>query len=125
MNSQLVDAEVRRDMRALNTLLADNYVHVHTNGWVESRGDFLNDFESGKRIYHSVGLDHVHVQLYDKAALIMGNAHIKSTSGGEKDTVNRFLAVWVQQEGKWRLAEWMTTRLEDRRSPWTAKPKKK
>jgi len=117
-NEELVGAEVRRDMTVLNDLFTDNYVHVHTNGWVESRTDFLNDFKSGKRIYHSVDLTNVHTNLYDKTALIMGNAHVRSSSGGEKDNLNRFLAVWVQERGKWRLAAWMTTRLDDPRTPW-------
>jgi hypothetical protein len=124
LNEKLVGAEVRRDMSVLDDRLTDNYVHVHTNGWVESKTDFLADFSSGKRIYHSVDLQDVHAQVYDKSVLIMGNAHVKSASEGEKDNVNRFLAVWVQQQGKWRLAEWMTTRLQDPRTPWEASDRK-
>lgn len=118
MNEGLVAAEVRRDFNALNEMFAADYVHVHTNGWVESRADFLKDFETGKRIYHSVDLENVQVKVYSQSALIMGNAHVRSTSGGEKDNRNRFLAVWVRERGKWRLALWMTTRLEDTRTPW-------
>jgi hypothetical protein len=106
-------------MSVLNVLLTDDYVHVHTNGWVEPRADFLSDFDSGKRIYHSVDLRNVHVQSYDRAALIIGDAHVISTSSGEnKDNINRFLAVWVQQQGAWRLAGWMTTSLQEPRTPW-------
>jgi hypothetical protein len=119
LNEHLVAAEVRRDMNALDDLFTADYVHVHTNGWVESRADFLNDFKSGKRIYHSVDLHDVHAQVYHQTALIVGNAHVRSMSGSEKDNLNRFLAVWVQQQGKWRLAAWVTTRLQDQRTPWS------
>jgi hypothetical protein len=118
INQDLVGAEVRRDMSVLNVLLTDGYIHVHRNGWVESRVDFLSDFESGKRIYHSIDLHNVHVQPYDKAALIIGDAHVISTSNGEnKDNVSGFLAVWVQQQGAWRLAGWMTTALQEPQTP--------
>ncbi|MGH9644532.1 MAG: nuclear transport factor 2 family protein [Terriglobales bacterium] len=122
MNRELVSVEVRRDMVALNDLLTPDYVHVHTNGWVESRADFLDDFKSSRRIYHSVDLQDVHVHVYDRSALVMGTAHVKSASGGEKDNINRFLAAWVNQHGKWRLAMWMTTRLQDNRAPWDTAP---
>jgi hypothetical protein len=119
INEELVSAEVRRDISVLNVLFADDYVHVHSNGWVESRADFLSDFESGKRVYHLLDLQNVHVQSYDKAALIIGISHVRSTSSGEnKDNTSRFLAMWVPQQGAWRLALWVTTPLQDRRAPW-------
>jgi hypothetical protein len=108
LNQEMAAAEVRGDIPALERLFTDDYTHSHAVGVLEKRADFLDDIKAGRRKYSALDLSEVEVRAYTASAIITGHVHIKNLTG---DTQNLFLDVWVLQQGKWRMAAWVTTRI--------------
>lgn len=106
-------AMVRADVPELDRLLAGELTYTHSNGQVETREKFLASIAAKTLIYRSIEPSGVEVRVYGEAAVATGQVDMKVTAAG-KDLAfaARFTAVYVREDGVWRLAAWQTTRLE-------------
>lgn len=106
-------AMVRADTAELERLLADDLTYTHSNGQVETREKFLASIASKAVVYKSIEPSGVEVRVYGEAAVATGRVEMKVTAAGrDLAFVARFTAVYVREDGAWRLAAWQTTRLE-------------
>jgi Domain of unknown function (DUF4440) len=51
---QLDKALLQKDENALQTVLHKEVSYGHSNGWIQSKNDILNDFNSGKLTYNKI-----------------------------------------------------------------------
>src|SRR6186713_935979 len=51
---QLDKALLQKDETVLKSVLHKDLSFGHSNGWIQSRGDILNDFASGKLTYNKI-----------------------------------------------------------------------
>ena len=106
-------AMVRADTAELDRLLAPDLTYTHSNGRVETREKFLASIASKALVYRSIEPSEVEIRLYGDAAVATGRVEMKVSTGGQDQAfAARFTAVYVRQEGTWRLTVWQTTRLE-------------
>ena len=47
LNKQFIQYELRSDVAAMDSSLSDDYTYTHTNGWIETRSEYLNDYKTG------------------------------------------------------------------------------
>jgi hypothetical protein len=106
------DAMIARDVRALDTLLADDLTYTHTTGRVDDKRALLADLETGRLVYDSIVPADVRVRVYGHTAAVTGTARMQVRANG---TVLRFSArfteLYVDNGGRWRLAAWQSTRV--------------
>jgi Domain of unknown function (DUF4440) len=96
------EAQVNRDERALEGMIADSFVNTEWDGEVSERGKFLADIKDPKFKPDLVAIQDLKVNLYQNAAVVTGVYHTKgSYSGKPYDHVGRFTDTWIFQEGKW------------------------
>ena len=78
----------------------------------------MNDFKTGVRRYEAYDLSDENIRLYGTTALITGRADVKAIRNGiAARNQNIFLAVWVLQQGNWKNAAWVTTRIDGNQPP--------
>ena len=98
---------------ALNAIFSDDLRYAHSNGIVDTKASFLDVLTTGKTKY--VGYDYDEQKFSFPApgiALMTGKAHVKAvTAAGEMDAVLGFLAVWREENGKWRFLAWQSAKL--------------
>ena len=58
------DAMVARDLRALDTLLADDLTYTHTTGRVDDKRALLADLDAGRLVYDSIVPSDVRIRVY-------------------------------------------------------------
>jgi hypothetical protein len=51
---QLDKALLQKDETVLRSVLHDDLSFGHSNGWIQSKSDILNDFTSGKLTYNKI-----------------------------------------------------------------------
>ena len=106
-------ATVAGDEAALDILLADDLAYTHSNGETDSKRVFIGNLKSGARRYHKLDHESMEVRVYGNAAVLTANAQLAtSQKGGAQNPAHlRFVHVWVQQGGKWRLVAHQSLRL--------------
>ena len=76
----------------------------HSNGWVQTKADVINDLETGKIVYHSFKEDSLTITINESMANARFVADVNATLNG--NTVNthlKVLEVWVKKGKRWVL----------------------
>lgn len=96
------DAQVHRDSRALEALVADRFVNTEYDGEVSDRDKFLADIKDPEFQPTLMNIREVKVNLYRDAAVVTGIYQAKGTySGKAYEHVGRFTDTWIFENGKW------------------------
>ena len=106
MTEEVLAAEVREDSAAMERFFTENYTHTHSVGRVESKAQFIAAFKPGTHKYVSADISQTQVRFFGTSAIISGSERIGVADG---DHHYVFSAFWVQEQGKWRMAAWITS----------------
>ena len=106
-------ALLSRDLEALSSIYADDYMLVRPDGSSLSKHEVLHDLRDGGLMFKSVELDDVKVRVYGPTALLTATAWTVTSRAG-KDTRShaRLLAVYVADGDQLRLAHFQSVRLD-------------
>ncbi len=62
---------------SLESVLDDRMVFIHSNGWPETKTEFINDIKSGKLRYKSIEVVEASARMYQGSAVIIGRGKFK------------------------------------------------
>src|SRR5438105_13721191 len=100
---------IQQDAAALQRYLADELVYTHGNGKSQSKVEYIAEVTKGAAHYESFTESGTHIRLYDKVAVLTGLVDVK-TPKAEPYRV-RTLEVYVENNGRWQLAQKESVRL--------------
>ena len=105
-------AMVAADAGEMRRWFADDLVYVHSTGQVESRDQLVGSITSGRTRYVAVTpAERQVVPLGAAAAAVRGRARFQvTTAGNALDLQIRYLAVYGNEDGIWRLRSWQSLR---------------
>jgi ketosteroid isomerase-like protein len=104
-----VDAMIKRDKAALEKLLADDLVYVHSSTKVETKAEVIEVVTSGSATYESIEFRDTNARQYGDVVVTTHKATIKTKQTG---VANLFVThVWVKQKGGWQFASRQASRL--------------
>ncbi len=96
------DAQVHRDARALEAMVADRFVNTEYDGDVSDRDKFLADIKDPEFKPSVMNIRDVQVNVYRETAVVTGIYHTKGTYGGKPyEHLGRFTDTWIFENGKW------------------------
>ncbi|GAC1649631.1 MAG: hypothetical protein NVS4B3_07020 [Gemmatimonadaceae bacterium] len=94
----------RRDVRGLDTLLADDWLASSGTAQPLTKRQYLDQLTDGRRLFGDIVHDDVHVRLYGDAAIITGRATGPyRIDGREMSTRGRFTHVYVRRDDRWLM----------------------
>jgi hypothetical protein len=97
-------ALVQKDTKAIDQQTDKALSYGHSNGWIETKRDLINDLETGLISYHSFKEDSVKVAQSGDAAHIRFIADINSTLRGNNTNNHiKVMEVWIKKGDKWVL----------------------
>ena len=93
------------DLPALQGLLADDLVYVHSTGACDRKDTYLAKLSGGSLKYLEVQFSDLHVQVLQQATVVSGRmAAVVSKDGQRKNVASLFMTVWgCGPDGAWRL----------------------
>ena len=112
MNEECNTAELKGDVATMGGCETDDFEHIHANGMVEHKAEFLKGVGSGAHKFLALDLSDVHVRSYGTTAIVEEHIHLRADNSGKIADVNNIvMTVWTKQQGKWREAAWMAVGL--------------
>jgi ketosteroid isomerase-like protein len=105
LKKALVEAYVRRDATALQSIYADDFVSTDAQGRTRTKGDELADLAKGESALESGSYDVVAVRVFGDVAVMSGHGNLVWRSS-EGPRVSRYYSfnVFVKRDGRWRYA---------------------
>src|SRR5437588_4948584 len=100
---------IKQDTAALQRFLADELVYTHGNGKRQSKTEYIAEVTKGPAHYESFNESGTNIRLYGKVAVLTGLVDVK-TPNAEPYRV-RTLEVYVENNGRWQLAQKESVRL--------------
>jgi metal-dependent HD superfamily phosphatase/phosphodiesterase len=101
------------DVAALNRILSDDLIYTHASGFEQTEAELIGVLGSGDFKYESINVEGSRVRVYDQTAVVTGRAMMKIKSGqGEQIFKLCYLDVYVEQNGRWQMVAWQSSRVD-------------
>lgn len=93
------------DLPALDGLLAEDLLYVHSTGVCDHKDSYLGKLSSGSLKYLELSFRDLHVQALQQAVIVSGRmSAVVSKEGERKSVASLFMTVWsCGVDGTWRL----------------------
>ncbi len=104
LSKKKFDWLITRRIDSLGVLLDDEVQYIHSNGWIQSRNDVLEDIRSGKLNYNKVTIKETGVRLYNTTAIVTGLGTFEGINDGKPFSLElRYTEVYVKTKNHWKL----------------------
>lgn len=113
---QLENALITKNLQDIEALLYSDVSFGHSNGWVQTKAEVIDDCKSGKLVYQKIGRNNMYVSGISKEwATIRYTGVAEGLNDGKEFKVAlHVLQLWVKdRKGKWQLAARQATKLPE------------
>jgi tRNA/tmRNA/rRNA uracil-C5-methylase (TrmA/RlmC/RlmD family) len=110
---QLDKALLQKDETILNSVLHKDLSYGHSNGWIQSKSDILNDFTSGKLTYSKIENNSSAIIVINKEyATVKTNTNVEGVvNGTEFKLTLHIMQFWIKTKKGWQLIARQSTKL--------------
>ncbi len=107
-----VQAHRDLDLEALEDMLDEDYVQIRADGSVIGKQEALESYRSGKRRWDHAESDQYRVTVIGNSAILVGRWIGRGENDGTPfDYAARFMAFYVNRDGRWLLVADQSTPL--------------
>lgn len=104
-------AQTGDDFAALDKLLGDDLIYVHSSAVVDNKASYIESQQSGTVKYRVMRRSDVTVRTYGCIAIISGLGNYDVTVKGQDIAVEiRFHSIWAKRDGGLQFVSWESTR---------------
>jgi hypothetical protein len=107
-----IRAMMAGDGAALGALMSDQLRFVHSDGRVESKAEYVKNLMAGDTQYADAKTSELETMQVDaEVVVILGVQQMRKRLGPDwSDVKLRYLAVWRNESGVWRMIAWQSAR---------------
>jgi ketosteroid isomerase-like protein len=107
-----IAAMMAGDGEALARLMSDQLRFAHSDGRVESKADYVKNLMAGETAYADAKTSELEtMQVSPDVVVILGVQEMKKRLGATWSEIKlRYLAVWRNENGTWRMVAWQSAR---------------
>jgi hypothetical protein len=105
---------ISKNYDSLNWIADETLKFIHSNGWIQTKKDFIDDLKSGKLNYTSITIQESAVSVYDhKSAVITGKGTFKGLMPDQSEfNINLlYTEVYVRSKRRWKLVSRQASKL--------------
>lgn len=105
LSKRKFDWLIARQYDSLNKLMDERILYIHSNGWIQTKKEVIEDLRSGKLNYQKVTLKETKVRLYGASAIVTGLGTFEGITDGKSFAMDlRFTEVYLKNGSHWLLA---------------------
>ena len=95
---------INKNYDSLNTILDERLNYVHSNGWIQTKKDIIDDLKNGKIEYQQVSTTEATVRFYDNTAILIANGKFTGLINNTPFALNLiFTEIYIKNGNKWLL----------------------
>ncbi len=95
---------VNKNIDSLEFVLDERLTYIHSNGWVQSKKELIEDLKSGKLTYDKIDVLENSVRLYPKSAVVTRKGKFVASLSGVNNTFDlTYTETYVLQRREWKL----------------------
>jgi ketosteroid isomerase-like protein len=108
------EAMRKEDWSALDAVLADDLTYVHSTARQETKAERMANLRARKPQYRGITPRDRRARVIGDVGLVNGASemHVENAGKEQRFTV-RYLAVYANTAGQWRMTAWQSTRVPD------------
>jgi ketosteroid isomerase-like protein len=108
------EAMRKEDWPALDAVLADDLIYVHSTARQETKAEHVGNLRAGKPHYRGIAPRERKARVHGTIGLVNGvsEMHVERDGKEQRFTV-RYLAVYAKGGDGWRMIAWQSTRVPD------------
>ena len=104
LSKKKFDWLIGKNYDSLSILLDDKIQYIHSNGWIQNKGEILGDLRTGKLVYKGVTIKESTARLYATTALATGLGTFEGVTDGKPFLMDlRYTEVYIKSNNHWRL----------------------
>lgn len=112
LDRQRMAAMVSLDVGKLNDILADELIYTHSSAKVDSKASLIEAMSSGTNAYAALEPSEFVAKDLGQVVVLTGAAAMTVSLSGRLTSFRvRFIDVYANQDGMWRMIAWQSTRL--------------
>jgi hypothetical protein len=110
---KLDNALLQKDEVVLKTVLDNDVNFGHSNGWIQTKSDVLNDFKTGKLVYNIIENNSSAIlSINKKWATVKTNTNAEGTVNGTAFKLTlHVMQVWMKTKKGWQLMARQSTKI--------------
>lgn len=96
---------ISRQYDSLEIFLDDRLQYIHSNGWIQSKREVIDELKKGKPVYEDIKVEESAVVLYPNCAIVTGKGTFKGKQADQTsfDIHLLYTEVYVKFKKQWRL----------------------
>jgi ketosteroid isomerase-like protein len=112
LEKQRFEVTVKKDYDALDKLLADDLIYVHSNGLVDDEKAFLGNLRAGRSTYKKIEPTEMNARQLGDFVFVDGRGKFTVESNGQTNELSlTYLDVWAKRGGTWQMVHWHSARM--------------
>ena len=105
-------AQTNLDYSALDRLLAEDLIYIHSSAVVDNKQSYINAMRDGSVRYLAMKRSEVQVRTFGCLAVMTGIGQFEVQLKDKPISVElRFHSLWISREGRLQFVSWQSTRL--------------
>lgn len=95
---------VQKKLDSLNNILDDRIQYIHSNGWVQTKKEVIEDIRSGKLTMNNVAVTEASARVYKGFVIVNGKGNFNVLMEGKPvDIYLRYTEVYAKRQNGWLL----------------------
>ena len=104
---------IHKKYDSLHLVLDPQIRFIHSNGWIQSKTEMIDDLKSGKLNYTTINISESNAKLYNNTVVVIGKGTFKGLMPDKSEfNINLlYTEVYVKIKKQWRLVSRQATKI--------------
>lgn len=104
---------IQKNYDSLNLMLDKRCMYIHSNGWIQSADEVIQDLKSGKLVYNKMEITESQARQYESMVIVTGKGNFEGTVNDKAFSLKLlYTEVYVKRKASWKLVTRQSTKLE-------------
>ncbi len=104
---------IQKNYDSLNLMLDKRCMYIHSNGWIQSADEVIQDLKSGKLVYKKMEITESTARQFESMVIVTGKGNFEGLVNDKAFNLKLlYTEVYVKRKASWKLVTRQSTKLE-------------